>query len=134
MSSVTCPECDQKLRIGAHPRPNQRIVCTKCELSLNVVSLDPLVIDIALPVEKPKPKPKILEADCPNCEQIIRLRSNLHRGQQLGCPACHTDLEIVSLRPLELDLAVPDVGHRKQNRLHKLESRAQHRPERNQRN
>lgn len=47
-------------------------------------------------------------ANCPDCNQKINLGQKPKKGQLLTCPYCNTDLEILSLSPLELDYALYD--------------------------
>jgi lysine biosynthesis protein LysW len=44
-------------------------------------------------------------AYCPECDESIGLGARLHVGQQIVCPHCEIDLEVISLAPLELDWA-----------------------------
>jgi lysine biosynthesis protein LysW len=43
------------------------------------------------------------DALCPECGKVIVLGANPRIGQWVSCPHCDSDLEIVSVRPLELD-------------------------------
>lgn len=42
-------------------------------------------------------------AYCPDCDGPIRLRGKVALGMRVTCPSCGTELEVVSLKPLELD-------------------------------
>lgn len=42
---------------------------------------------------------------CPDCGQKIDLGSQPKLGQEVTCPYCEADLEVISLDPLELDWA-----------------------------
>ncbi len=42
-------------------------------------------------------------ATCPSCDSRFILRSPAHIGQRVVCDFCETELEVVSLKPLELD-------------------------------
>lgn len=42
-------------------------------------------------------------AICPSCGEEIRLRNQPRLGQEVRCPYCSTELEIVELDPAELD-------------------------------
>jgi alpha-aminoadipate carrier protein LysW len=44
-------------------------------------------------------------ATCPDCGRRIVLRSQPRVGEEVICPHCEADLEVVSLDPLELDWA-----------------------------
>jgi alpha-aminoadipate carrier protein LysW len=41
-------------------------------------------------------------AFCPNCDEEITLQAP-RLGQVVICPSCGTELEVVSVKPLELD-------------------------------
>jgi len=40
---------------------------------------------------------------CPDCEEEISFNVTPKMGQKFSCPNCETPLEVVSLRPLEVD-------------------------------
>ncbi|MGC8837753.1 MAG: hypothetical protein ACP5UM_04980 [Anaerolineae bacterium] len=42
-------------------------------------------------------------AYCPDCDEPIRLRGKVALGMRVTCPSCGAELEVVSLKPLELD-------------------------------
>ncbi len=44
-------------------------------------------------------------AYCPDCEGKISISSEAAVGQRITCPHCDTDLEVISVEPLELDWA-----------------------------
>jgi len=44
-----------------------------------------------------------VKARCPECLAAIWLKEGVELWDPVTCPECHTALEIVSLRPLELD-------------------------------
>jgi alpha-aminoadipate carrier protein LysW len=44
-------------------------------------------------------------ATCPDCGRKVVLRSQARVGDEVMCPHCEADLEVVSLDPLELDWA-----------------------------
>ena len=45
-------------------------------------------------------------ATCPECDAEIEVDEfDVDKGDQLSCPDCGSNLEVVSLAPLELDLA-----------------------------
>jgi len=47
-------------------------------------------------------------ATCPECDAEIEVDEfDVDKGDQLSCPECGTNLEVVSLSPIELDVA-PD--------------------------
>ena len=45
---------------------------------------------------------------CPDCGEEITLRGTLRIGQELVCPHCDAELEVVEIEPLELDWAFDD--------------------------
>lgn len=45
---------------------------------------------------------------CPECEDEIEIPSDAMENELLSCAECGTELEIISLDPLELELA-PEV-------------------------
>jgi lysine biosynthesis protein LysW len=47
VAEVFCPECECCLKLGTRPRRGQQIICPECEAVLEVVSLDPLELDIS---------------------------------------------------------------------------------------
>lgn len=49
-------------------------------------------------------------AECPGCGHIVKLGSKVEVGERLDCPECGETLEVISLRPLELDYAFDDEG------------------------
>ena len=44
-------------------------------------------------------------AACPVCEADVSLEDDVVKGELLSCPECDSELEVVSLDPLELDEA-----------------------------
>jgi alpha-aminoadipate carrier protein LysW len=48
-------------------------------------------------------------ATCPECDAEIEVDEfDVDKGDQLSCPECGSNLEVVGLTPLELDLAPDD--------------------------
>lgn len=47
-------------------------------------------------------------AECPGCEGNIALSKGVKLGERIDCPECGEKLEVISLRPLELDYAFDD--------------------------
>ena len=43
---------------------------------------------------------------CPECEHPLKLKGRPHRGQRIVCPRCQSNLVVVSLNPLNLELAM----------------------------
>jgi alpha-aminoadipate carrier protein LysW len=44
-------------------------------------------------------------APCPDCGEEIELWSQVKVGEELTCPYCEAELEVISLDPVELDWA-----------------------------
>jgi lysine biosynthesis protein LysW len=42
---ATCPNCGEKTSIGERPKTGQVVVCNNCGIELEIVSLDPLILD-----------------------------------------------------------------------------------------
>jgi uncharacterized paraquat-inducible protein A len=104
-----CPECDHRLKVGAHPHLGQKIRCPSCETGLVVTSLSPLDLDTAMPTNRSvrqKKKGSTVEVSCSECDHFIKLSVHARRGQQIICNMCNAVLEVVNTKPLELDLAV----------------------------
>lgn len=47
-------------------------------------------------------------ANCPMCNSAVRIPSNAKEGALIFCDACDAELEIVSLKPVELDWPLDD--------------------------
>ena len=48
-------------------------------------------------------------ATCPECDAEIEVDEfDVDKGDQLSCPECGSNLEVVGLSPLELDIAAED--------------------------
>jgi uncharacterized paraquat-inducible protein A len=106
MHLAFCPECDQRLRLGANLRVGQPITCPVCKTKLQIIGLNPLELDAREPETRVIAKVKqVVESPCPECEDSVNLGTRPHEGQRLVCPACKTPLEIVSLDPLEIDVS-----------------------------
>ena len=107
-TAVFCPDCGNRLKLGAHPRNGQRKICPGCGTRLEIVSVNPLILDahdINVPSPRTIPRKKmVVESLCPECDHSLRLGSHPREGQQAVCPGCRTHLEVVSLDPLELDI------------------------------
>jgi MFS family permease len=47
-AEAICPKCDHSLKLGTHPREGQQVMCLECTTHLEVVSLNPLELDIPM--------------------------------------------------------------------------------------
>ena len=47
---VDCPQCETILRININAREGQPLSCPECQASLEVVSVDPIEVDFAIPI------------------------------------------------------------------------------------
>ena len=107
-AAVFCPECGNRLKLGAHPRPGQRRVCSNCGARLEIVNLNPLILDVydmKMPSSRTiQEKNTVVEVLCPECDHSIKLGTHPHERQQITCPECRFRLEVVSSDPLELDI------------------------------
>lgn len=109
MSGIFCPECGHSLKLGSHPHQGQRVVCPRCKSSLVVVGVEPLDLDLVMPVNhstKSKKQSSVVEAACPECDHFIKLSTRFREGEQVVCDACQAKLEVVSTDPFELDVAL----------------------------
>lgn len=52
MSTATCPECDADVAIPADAMENELISCAECGAELEIISLDPVELDLAPEVEE----------------------------------------------------------------------------------
>ena len=48
------------------------------------------------------------QCQCPGCGYLINLKEGVNVGARTGCPECGELLEVISLKPLELDYAFSD--------------------------
>ena len=54
-------------------------------------------------VSESKTKTRIVRADCPDCAARIQVPTPVRIGQQLLCPNCDAELEVIDTDPVELD-------------------------------
>lgn len=47
-------------------------------------------------------------AVCPSCEGEIKVDDKVKLEQQIRCPHCHEELEVIATNPIELDWAFED--------------------------
>jgi lysine biosynthesis protein LysW len=46
---------------------------------------------------------KVTLVDCPDCDEVIRLKGKPRLEQRVTCRSCGAELEVINLTPLELD-------------------------------
>jgi len=46
-SAATCPECEGQVELDAQTEANEIVVCPDCGVDLEVVSLNPLTLELA---------------------------------------------------------------------------------------
>jgi len=51
---------------------------------------------------------KAVSALCPDCGERITLKSTVRLGQEVVCPHCDAELEVVETDPVELDWVYDD--------------------------
>ena len=56
----------------------------------------------------PKTTAQTTKATCPDCGEKIPVRGTIRIGQEVICPHCDAELEIVETEPVELDWAYED--------------------------
>jgi alpha-aminoadipate carrier protein LysW len=44
---AVCPDCEEEINVGSHPRQGQHVTCPECWADLEIISLDPLELDFA---------------------------------------------------------------------------------------
>lgn len=52
MNTANCPECDANLTVPPGAMQNELIACPDCGAELEIISLDPLILDLAPAVEE----------------------------------------------------------------------------------
>ena len=52
MATVVCPECEAEIVLDSEVEESEIIVCPDCGVELEVVSVDPLEVDVAPEVEE----------------------------------------------------------------------------------
>jgi lysine biosynthesis protein LysW len=48
-------------------------------------------------------KTQVVSATCPDCGKVVRLRAPVRVGQEVACPHCEAELEVIETDPVELD-------------------------------
>lgn len=108
MDEVICPICTEKIEISQNVKFLERISCPTCEALLEVVNVDPIELDWIFydyyEESNGREHSKTSKnAKCPLCKENVHLGSQMKVGDQVRCPGCDAQLEIVSLYPAELD-------------------------------
>jgi alpha-aminoadipate carrier protein LysW len=57
---------------------------------------------------EPKTSAQVTKATCPDCGEKITIRGAVRIGQEVVCPSCDAELEVVETEPVELDWAYED--------------------------
>ena len=52
MERVLCPECEAELALGPNVEESEIIVCPDCGVELEVISVDPIELEMAPEVEE----------------------------------------------------------------------------------
>jgi len=52
---------------------------------------------------------KLPTGTCPECEADVHVDTDTDKGDTITCEECGTELEVVGLDPVELDIAEDDV-------------------------
>jgi alpha-aminoadipate carrier protein LysW len=55
-----------------------------------------------------RPPRQATTATCPDCGEKVTLRGEIRLGQEVICPNCDAELEVVETDPVELDWAYDD--------------------------
>lgn len=108
MNEAICPICTEKVEVSKKVKFLERISCPTCEALLEIVNLDPIELDwIFYDYQGESNGREQLKgnknAKCPLCKENVHLGSQMKVGDQVMCPGCDAQLEIVSLYPAELD-------------------------------
>ena len=124
-----CPECDGLIQLSGKLHIGQRLSCRRCRSALVITERKPLELVLVngknpsgghVKVEKKKAVGKDIEdsavptlpqassANCPECGANLQFHKPPKLGQLVACPECDETLEVVLLRPLELNWADED--------------------------
>jgi uncharacterized paraquat-inducible protein A len=102
-----CPVCLHRIKLSGRLRRGQQVKCNTCRAGLVITAIDPIELELqpkgAGPT-KVKPIRDTIEVPCPSCDEFVELSSPLIKGQRAVCEACHADLVVVCVDPVELDL------------------------------
>jgi uncharacterized paraquat-inducible protein A len=109
INEARCPECNHRLKLGAHPHKGQRVFCPSCEVSLTITGLNPAELDLTMTVNQvasTKKRSHTVEVPCPECGDLLKINPHTHQGYRVRCSKCDALLEVASTDPLELDVAL----------------------------
>ena len=51
---------------------------------------------------------QVISTTCPDCGKTIRLRAPVRMSQEVACPHCDAELEVIETDPVELDWIYED--------------------------
>ena len=107
MNVAECPICGQGIKVDQKYRPGRHLTCPTCTTMLEVVSWNPLELDIIyrddeFEIEARNHKNRELPR-CPLCNEKITASKKLSLGDKMTCPGCETVLKVVGVKPVELD-------------------------------
>jgi lysine biosynthesis protein LysW len=120
MNETFCPECENHLKVSAHPHKGQQLICPRCRTRLVVINLSPLELDWATAAVPPTPRKKKPNSKtlCPECNHTIKASQLSKKGQQIVCQVCQSTLEVISLNPLKLDpVSQKDLNQRSSRKM-----------------
>ena len=46
-----------------------------------------------------------MKVSCPECDASFNINSDVEEGEIIECPECGVELEVISIDPVQLDLA-----------------------------
>lgn len=74
-------------------------------------------------------KTPLFAAACPECGAGVGFKALPRLGQPVTCPGCHVPLEVIGLRPIELELSADAAlrPHKRAGKPAKGERRGSHR-------
>lgn len=61
-----------------------------------------------LPLVKTLEEVKLPTGTCPECDADVHVDTDADKGDTISCEECGTDLELVGLDPVELDIVEED--------------------------
>jgi alpha-aminoadipate/glutamate carrier protein LysW len=74
-----------------------------------VLAIDESAILAIVPLERDFKRSERVMATCPECDAEIEVDEfDVDKGDRISCPECGSNLEIIGLSPVELDVALDD--------------------------